>query len=146
MLSDIYIRPASLQDIPNLIVSLCRLLTQLSPSATCPSESHLSEIISSPNSILYIACSQEYIIGILTLIIYKIPTSIRAYIEDVVVDESWRQRGIGESLLKEAMKEAKIRGANSVNLTSRPSRGEANKLYKKIGFDLVETNVYRYNI
>jgi ribosomal protein S18 acetylase RimI-like enzyme len=80
----------------------------------------------------------------MTLIIFRIPTGIRAWIEDVVVDSSARGMGIGKELNLAALELAKKAGAKTVELTSRPSREQANQLYKNIGFVKRETNVYRF--
>jgi len=83
-------------------------------------------------------------VGSLTLALFRIPTGVRAWIEDVVVDETVRGQGIGEALNGEALRIAKENGAGSVDLTSRPSREAANRLYQRLGFQTRETNVYRY--
>jgi ribosomal protein S18 acetylase RimI-like enzyme len=82
----------------------------------------------------------------LTLVIFRTPTGARAWIEDVVVDESARGQGAGEALVAEAIRLASDAGARTVDLTSRPSRESANRLYEKIGFQARETNVYRYDL
>ena len=79
------------------------------------------------------------------MVLFRIPTGVRAMIEDVVVDEALRGRGIGEALSREALKVARENGARTVDLTSRPSREAANRLYQRIGFKLRDTNVYRYS-
>jgi ribosomal protein S18 acetylase RimI-like enzyme len=86
------------------------------------------------------------IVGSLTLVIFHIPTGVRAWIEDVVVDADARGKGVGEELNKFALAEAKRQGATTVDLTSRPSREAANRLYQRLGFEHRETNVYRYKI
>ncbi len=80
----------------------------------------------------------------MTLVVFRIPTGVRAWIEDVVVDEAARGRGVGEALNRAALELAERRGARSVDLTSRPSREAANRLYRKLGFVERETNVYRF--
>ena len=86
------------------------------------------------------------IVGSLTLVLFSIPTGKRAWIEDVVVDEKCRNRGIGEVLNKDAINIARQRGAKTVDLTSRPSRQSANRLYNRLGFIQRETNIYRFEI
>ncbi|SDU79534.1 Ribosomal protein S18 acetylase RimI [Arcanobacterium phocae] len=83
------------------------------------------------------------ILGMLTLVTFEIPTGWRAWVEDVVVDEAARGKGVGASLVTTAIELAKKRGAKTVDLTSRPSREAANRLYQRAGFELRETNVYR---
>ena len=80
----------------------------------------------------------------LTLVVFRIPTGVRAWIEDVVVDETMRGRGVGEALSQEAVRRAIGAGARTIDLTSRPSREAANRLYQRLGFTLRDSNVYRY--
>jgi len=80
------------------------------------------------------------------LVTFRIPTGIRAWIEDVVVDESARGHGVGEALNQAAIQEARQKGAVTVDLTSRPSREAANRLYQRIGFVQRDTNVYRFSL
>ena len=82
----------------------------------------------------------------MTLVLFPIPTGTRAWIEDVVVDESARGRGVGEALNRRAMKIALERGAQTIDLTSRPAREAANRLYQRLGFAARETNIYRYEV
>lgn len=82
----------------------------------------------------------------LTLAMFRIPTGIRAWIEDVVVDASLRGSGIGEALNRAALEFARRHGARTVDLTSRPTRESANRLYQRIGFVARDTNVYRYEL
>lgn len=124
-----------------------RLIPQLSSSNPPPSRKELVEIVVSPATILFIARDpdrNQEIVGSLTLAIFRIPTGVRAWIEDVVVDTAARGRGIGEALCRKALERARRAGAATVELTSRPSREAANRLYQRIGFERRETNVYRY--
>ena len=89
---------------------------------------------------------EEKIVGMLTLAVFRIPSGVRAWIEDVVVDTEARGRGIGAALVRRAIEIAQESGARTVDLTSRPSREAANKLYQKLGFEQRSTNVYRYTI
>ena len=95
---------------------------------------------------LYLARLEGRIVGSLTLAFYRMPTGLKAWIEDVVVDVAARGHGVGESLNLSAIAEAAQRGAKNVNLTSRPSREAANRLYARLGFVRYDTNVYRYSI
>jgi ribosomal protein S18 acetylase RimI-like enzyme len=91
-----------------------------------------------------VAKDGDFIFGMLSLVVFSIPTGTKAWIEDVVVDEGARGKGVGRKLMKHALDVAKELGAKSADLTSRPSREAANKLYQTIGFEARETNVYRY--
>jgi ribosomal protein S18 acetylase RimI-like enzyme len=127
-----------------LVSTLRELVSQLS-SASAPSEQELEAIVSSPATRLLVARdSGGAVIGTLTLVLFRIPTGMRAWIEDVVVDEAARGRGAGEHLIRAALALAEANGARTVDLTARPSREAANRLYEKLGFELRETNVYRF--
>jgi ribosomal protein S18 acetylase RimI-like enzyme len=122
-----------------------RLIGQLSRSAPAPSRTELEEIVASPATRLLVARDDDgAIVGSLTLAVFRIPTGVRAWIEDVVVDESARGQGIGASLTREALRLATEAGARTVDLTSRPDREAANRLYQGVGFQRRETNVYRW--
>jgi ribosomal protein S18 acetylase RimI-like enzyme len=95
---------------------------------------------------VFVARVDSNIVGSLTLVTFRIPTGIRAWIEDVVVDESARGHGVGEALNQAAIQEARQKGAVTVDLTSRPSREAANRLYQRIGFVQRDTNVYRLSL
>lgn len=127
--------------------AVARLLPQLDPDIEAITKKRLKAIIKSGNSHFFIAESEEGdIAGMLTVVVYLIPAGIKLWVEDVVVDHSFRGKGIGRKLMLHAMKFAEIIGAGSVDLTSRPSREAANNLYNDMGFELRETNVYRYNL
>ena len=129
-----------------LIEAFQRLIPQLSSSNPPPTQEELAEIIAAPSTVLFIARLDEHIVGTLTLATFRIPTGVRAWIEDVVVDSAARGHGVGEALNQAAFLEAHHRGAITVDLTTRPSREAANRLYQRIGFVARDTNVYRYNV
>ena len=110
-----------------------RLLPQLSSSAR-------------PLSCLHLVCAlddDDRILGMLSLVVFDIPTGRRAWIEDVVTDQAARGQGVGQSLVDAAVEHARELGAKTVDLTSRPTREAANRLYRRVGFLQRETNVYR---
>ena len=129
-----------------VVEAFARLVPQLSKTTVPPDRAALDGIVSSPADTLLIARHEGKIVGTLTLVMFPIPTGMRAWIEDVVVDESARGQGIGEALSLEALSIAQAAGARTVDLTSRPSRQAAGKLYEKVGFQLRETRVYRYRV
>jgi ribosomal protein S18 acetylase RimI-like enzyme len=130
-----------------LVAAFARLVPQLSSSAEPPSREQLQEIVASPAAMVLLARDDSsQIIGSLTLVVFRTPTGARAWIEDVVVDESARGRGTGEALVAEAIRLASGSGARTIDLTSRPSRESANRLYEKVGFQARKTNVYRYDL
>ena len=130
----------------DLVAAFQRLIPQLSKSNPAPTKDQLESIVSSDSSHLLIAKTDGVIVGSLTLVIFRIPTGIRAWIEDVVVDADARGKGVGEALNVFALAEAKRQGATTVDLTSRPTREAANRLYQRLGFKVRETNVYRYDV
>ena len=128
-----------------ITVAFQRLVPQLSKLSLPPTRDELQAIISSPDAILFLAKDESgKIVGSLTLIFFRIPTGLRARIEDVVVDESVRRKGIGEALTRAGLEKARQAGAPYVDLTSNPARQAANRLYQRLGFQLRQTNVYRY--
>ncbi|CAB4693294.1 MAG: GNAT family N-acetyltransferase [Actinobacteria bacterium] len=131
---------------PDLVGTIGRILPQLSKSSPAPTTAEIAEIIDSPASDLLVARVDGRIVGTLTLVSFRIPTGMRAWIEDVVVDDAARGHGVGEALNRFALDVAKQRGCKTVDLTSRPSREAANRMYQRIGFQARETNVYRYSL
>jgi ribosomal protein S18 acetylase RimI-like enzyme len=129
-----------------MVAAFNQLIPQLSSSSPPPGRSGLESIVANPESALFLARVDDRIVGSLTLALYRVPTGLKAWIEDVVVDESARGHGIGEALNRAAIDEARRRGAKDVSLTSRPSREAANRLYQRIGFEPRETNVYTYRL
>ena len=130
---------------PELVAAFERLTPQLSRSSPAPTEAELAEIVGSPATVLLVAREDGgEILGSLTLALFRIPTGLRAWIEDVVVDGDARGKGVGEALNRRAIAVAAEHGARTVDLTSRPSREAANRLYQRLGFKARETNVYRY--
>ena len=129
-----------------------RLVPQLSRSAEPPTAADLAEIVRSPATVLFAAYAEDAaaganeIIGSLTLVLFRIPTGLRARIEDVVVDESARGAGVGKALNLAAVERAAAEGARSVDLTSSPVREAANELYLSLGFKQRDTNVYRFEL
>ena len=121
------------------------LLPQLSSSASPLTKEDLVAIINSESSHLLMAIDNGIYYGSLTLAVFSIPTGVRALIEDVVVSENARGKGVGRVLSLHAIELANQIGAKTVDLTSRPSRKAANSLYQSIGFKQRETNVYRYS-
>ena len=120
-----------------------RLLAQLSRSAPPLDADAVRQIATWDGNSLLVAREAGQIVGMLTLVMFPIPTGLRAWIEDVVVDESVRGQGVGATLSREAVRLARAAGARTIDLTSRPSREAANRLYQRLGFRLRDTSVYR---
>lgn len=132
-----------------LLDALQRLIPQLSAHRAAPTQDELIKLVNSESSTLLIARypdEKNAIVGMLTLVIYRVPTGIRSIIEDVVVDGSMRRRGIAEALVRRAMELAREVGASGVSLTSNSQRVAANHLYQSMGFKRRETNAYSYDL
>jgi GNAT superfamily N-acetyltransferase len=128
---------------PELVEAMGTLVPQLSRSAPVLTAEELGEIVGGDATTLFIAKIDGRIVGCLTLVVFRIPTGVRAWIEDVVVDGAARGSGVGEALNRAALAEARRRCARTVDLTSRPSREAANRLYQRLGFAARDTTVYR---
>ena len=125
--------------------AVTRLVQQLDPHSVLPEKEYFKGILKSERTHLFLAeLDNKEIAGMLTVCAYDVPSGTKMWIEDVVVDESHRGKGYGKALMEYALDYAKSKGAVTIDLTSRPSRIEANRLYQKLGFVLRETNVYRY--
>jgi ribosomal protein S18 acetylase RimI-like enzyme len=132
-----------------LIEAVASLVRQLSTSASVPTKDHLLEMVKPACTTLLLARDRSAggkIVGMLTLVVFRIPTGVRAWIEDVAVDVAARGSGVGEALSREALRIAAERGSRTVELSSRPSREAANRLYRRLGFVPRDTNVYRFTI
>ncbi|MEN3358010.1 MAG: hypothetical protein V7637_1992 [Mycobacteriales bacterium] len=142
--SDMGVDVEILQDTTDEVLkAFGRLLPQLSRSAEPLDAETLRTLVTWPGNRLLIARVDGDIVGALTLVMFPIPTGWRAWIEDVVVDESARGQGVGAALTQEAVRLARTGGARTVDLTSRPSREAANRLYERLGFHLRDSKVYR---
>jgi ribosomal protein S18 acetylase RimI-like enzyme len=129
---------------PAIVDAVERLVPQLSQSSPPPTTSELGEVVASPATDLFIAIDDTgTVIGMATLVTFRIPTGMRAWIEDVVVDEAGRGQGVGDALTHALVERARELGCRTVDLTSRPSREVANRMYQRAGFEARETNVYR---
>ena len=138
---------------PEIHEAMGRLIPQLSRSAAPMSEADVQRFLSQDSVHLFAfrpdeadAQGNRPILGMLSLVTFEIPTGVRAWIEDVVVDEAARGHGAGFALVGAALEHAKNVSARTVDLTSRPSREAANRLYQRAGFQLRETNVYRVTL
>jgi ribosomal protein S18 acetylase RimI-like enzyme len=126
-----------------LVDAFARLIPQLSRSATGVDAEALRVLVGWRGNRLLVARLDGRIVGTLTLVVFPIPTGLRAWIEDVVVDEAARGSGVGAALTREAVRLARADGARTVDLTSRPSRAAANRLYERLGFQVRDSKVYR---
>ncbi len=132
---------ASVDD--DLVAAVGVLLPQLSSSSPAPSKETLSRIVADPGTTLFVARDGEAIVGMLTLVTFEIPTARRAWIEDVVTHDAAHGKGVASALVNATLAHTSARGVRTVDLTSRPEREDANRLYVKLGFLQRTTNVYR---
>ena len=132
---------------PAIVDAVTRLVPQLSSSSPPPTTAELGDVVASPATDLFIALDDDGgVVGMATLATFRTPTGLRAWIEDVVVDDAGRGRGVGTALTQAMLDRARELGCRTVDLTSRPSREAANRLYQRAGFVARETNVYRYDL
>ncbi|MEZ5321193.1 MAG: GNAT family N-acetyltransferase [Microthrixaceae bacterium] len=130
----------------DVVSAFAHLIPQLSTSAPPPTREQLVEMVESDcDHVLLAHDADGSVLGTMTLVLFRIPTGVRGWIEDVVVDEAARGRGVGEVLNTRALELAYERGARTVDLTSSPRREAANRLYRRLGFEERTTNVYRHN-
>ncbi|MDE0652103.1 MAG: GNAT family N-acetyltransferase [bacterium] len=127
-----------------VIAAVRDLVPQLSSSASAPPPEQVAELCDAEATVLLLARLDGAIVGMLVLVLFRLPTGMRAWIEDVVVDGSVRGVGVGEALTREALQRATSAGSVTVDLTSRPSREAAIRLYERVGFERRETGVYRW--
>jgi len=134
---------ASVDD--EVAAAVTALVPQLSRSSP-PDRRRLERIVADPVTTLFVARDGGRTVGMLTLAVFEIPTGVRAWIEDVVVDESARGSGVAVALVQAALDRSSALGARTVDLTSRPDREAANRLYGRLGFEVRQTNVYRRSL
>lgn len=127
-----------------VVVAVQRLVPQLSTSAAAPSPREVAGLCAAEATVLLLARLDGRVVGMLVLVLFRLPTGMRAWIEDVVVETSVRGGGVGEALIREALHRATAAGARTVDLTSRPSRADAIRLYERLGFERRDTGVYRW--
>mgnify|MGYP000869791722 CR=1 FL=1 len=145
------------QSSPELVAAMERLIPQLSRSAKPLTAQQTQALVDQDSVYLFVFRTDKPVIaadgneveagtilGMLSLATFAIPTGVRAWVEDVVVDAGTRGMGAGQQLVEAAVAHAQKIGARTVDLPSRPSREAANRLYRRCGFELRETNVYRY--
>ena len=128
---------------PEYHEAMQRFLNQLTTSPMVLTESMFHQLLASENSHLFFIMKDKQIAGMLTVGIYYSPTGGKAWIEDVVVDETFRGQGLSKQLVAHAIEFVKSQQIPLLMLTSNPKRIAANKLYQAMGFERKETNVYR---
>ncbi len=138
----IAVEPAGSVD-DEVAAAVTALVPQLSSSSPPLSRALLVRIVEDPGTTLFLARDVGRIVGMLTLATFQTPTGLRAWIEDVVVDEASRGAGVAAALVQAALDHAGAVGARTVDLTSRPEREAANRLYLRMGFEVRTTSVYR---
>ncbi|MFJ9692496.1 GNAT family N-acetyltransferase [Kitasatospora sp. NPDC101183] len=127
-----------------VVAAFAGLLPQLSSSAGGLDAAAVARVVDAEANTVLTARLGGAVVGVLTLVVFPLPSGVRARIEDVVVDGSARGHGVGAALTAEAVRLAEAAGARTVDLTSRPSREAANRLYERAGFRPRESTVYRF--
>lgn len=132
----------------SLTENINKMLIQLNEDSIPLSEEEVKDMLDSKSNYLFFAKRKDSdeVLGMATLIVYRIPYAFKGIIEDTVVDVNYRGQGIASKLLEAAIAQAKQKGVKYIDLTSRPSRESANRLYNRLGFVQRETNVYRINL
>ncbi|TME96293.1 MAG: GNAT family N-acetyltransferase, partial [Chloroflexi bacterium] len=129
-----------------LLDALTALLPQLNPRLEPLSMERLSRVIGDRATTLLLVRDDGGIVGAAAVLVYATPAFVKARIEDVVVDESSRGKGVGEALVRRCIEVARERGAEIVELQSARWREVANRLYPRLGFQLRESNLYRLEL
>ncbi|KAF1072273.1 MAG: Aminoalkylphosphonate N-acetyltransferase [Pseudomonas citronellolis] len=129
-----------------LLRGVNRLLGYLSSRASALDEAGLQALLTAPGLELWVARQGEGgpVLGMLSLVSFRIPTGLRTWIEDVVVVPEARGQQVGDRLVQVAIERSRALGARTLDLTSNPTRLAAHRLYLRNGFALRETGVYRY--
>ncbi|MFE8944361.1 GNAT family N-acetyltransferase [Streptomyces sp. NPDC007856] len=126
-----------------LVHAFGRLLPQLSSTAKPLDHEAISQMVTCDSNTLLVARTADGIVGTLTLVLLPLPSGLRGRVEDVVVDSAARGQGVASLLIQQALSIAEKAGARTVDLTSRPDRGAANRLYERLGFRVRHSTVYR---
>jgi len=129
-----------------LLDALNSLLPQLNPQLKPLTVERLSRVIGDPATTLLVVRDDSRIAGAAAVLVFATPAFVKARIEDVVVDEHARGKGVGEALVRRCLEVARERGAEIVELQSARWREVANRLYPRLGFELRESNLYRLNL
>jgi len=125
-----------------LVAAFARLVPQLTTRTSPPGGAEIERVLADPRAVQLVARDGGAIVGVLTLLVFELPTGLKARIEDVIVDERARGQGVGEALVAEAQRLAEEAGAIAIELTTARQREAANRLYARLGFERRETNVY----
>jgi ribosomal protein S18 acetylase RimI-like enzyme len=130
---------------PSLLQAVASLLPQLTSSGRMMTADELRAMIASPLTTLFIAKDEDKIVGMISMNVVQMPTGLRSYLEDLVIDSAYRQRGAATALLQAAIDLARSSGARTLNMTSRSSRKGTIRLYERLGFRRRDTNAFRYS-
>ncbi|MFH9393846.1 GNAT family N-acetyltransferase [Streptomyces sp. NPDC017413] len=134
------------QPSPEVVDAFGRLLPQLSATAKPLDHEAVGRLVRCDSNVVLVARVAGEIVGTLTLLLFPLPSGLRARVEDVVVDRSARGQGVAGALTRHALGLARDAGARTVDLTSRPDREAANRLYERLGFTARESTVFRFSM
>jgi GNAT superfamily N-acetyltransferase len=145
-----YLAIQIIQEVTDELYAACqRLMPQLTENKPAPARQELEELVTSDCSRLFVArdiTGDHAITGMLTLALFRVPSGMRGWIEDLVVDESSRGKGVGQALVCAALEYAREAGAGQVGLTCNPARQAAHRLYMRLGFETRNAQAYRYDL
>ena len=127
------------------VKEVIQLMYELDPAITV-TEEMVRRTVEAPETHFIAVTAEEHIIGCASLFVFDSPTGRKASIEDVVVSTAYRGQHIGKQLMEHVIEYARTLAPISLQLTSRPGRVEANRLYQSLGFQRRETNAYRMEI
>jgi GNAT superfamily N-acetyltransferase len=128
-----------------ILEALQRLLPQLNPRLPLPTAERLQRIIDDPDVTLVVARDGGRISGTTTVIVYTTPYWIKARLDEVVVDAEARGKGVGEAMVRYCLEVGRRKGAQVVELQSgrAEQRAAAHRLYKRIGFEVRDSDIFR---
>lgn len=135
-----------LTDIDNAMTErIGQLLDSLRSVPVTIDETSLERLLSDDRFNLFVAEDDDRnVMGMLTITSCPTLAGEKVWIEDVIVDEKFRGKGVGRALLRVAVDFARNElKAQAVYLTSNPSRVQARNLYRSEGFEEYETGVFR---
>ncbi len=122
------------QQVTELYKQLSTTIVQLS----------LKKILEDKDNIVFVLCKEEnQIVGIAMMAMYKVISGHKGMVEDVVVDQGQRGKGIGRKLMEKLLEEGKNKNLDEILLFTGHHRTPAIALYKSLGFQLKNSGLYR---
>ncbi len=128
--------------------ALARLLPQLNPTLPLPTRERIERLMADPDVTLVVARDGDRIVGTATVIVYTTPYWIKARLDEVVVDRDARGKGVGEAIVRHCLEVGRRKGAQVAELQSGRGkvRAAAHRLYKRIGFEVRDSDIFRISL